>query len=314
MSLIYPDLDSLKALSCFDSISDVSILKNGLSHTCIKVTTPSQAYFVKRLNQATSQTEVFCTKVVSQADLLNRLCPQVIYNDDNWLVTEFIEGETLASSSLSYHERLTTGLTLITKFHQLLPLDDTQSIPRLNTLHSVSRLLTSQTNPLISKRIVLDKVTQLLTTEINAQIAKSGSPHRLCHGDINYTNILIDTSHRSWLIDFECAHLAPVEFDIAMFIAVNNISMTSLNNITREYMNLVPDRTINNTLLTYYILYSYFINGLWYYDNMNNVKESAQFISLAIEQWTAFDNFASKVPIDIPHLAQLLNTPAPHHL
>ena len=303
MSLTSSQLDTLKSLPCFEAIMDISLLADGMSHTCIKVTTPSQIFFVKRLNIETAREEVFSSQYAAKSGL----SPSVIYHDNIWLVTEFIEGITLDKTELSRCQCIYTGLSLMAKLHQLMPQHNTIPIPYLDTSKSVQRLFTNPNSILATQRLILGDVTEILTFNIDTQQSISGAAIVLCHGDINYSNIIIDHTQKPWLIDFECSHLAPIEFDLSMFIAINNISPLHIGEIVNRYITLVPSYRPNNKLLTYYILYSFFINGLWYLDNVNDLKTNKHLRSLAIEQWSAFDSFAIKQSIDIPKLMPLIS-------
>jgi thiamine kinase-like enzyme len=303
MSLTSSELNALKSLSCFEEVLDVSMLVDGMSHTCSKVTTSSQSYFVKKLNNETAEEEVVSSLLAAK----HRLSPKVIYYDETWLVTEYIDSIILDKAEFSIDKFITTSLTLMAKLHQLLPQLKTGAIPNLDTLKSVQRLFTNPV-PLPSRqRLILADITDTLTSKIEAEQSFSGAVNVLCHGDINYSNIVFDKTQQPWLIDFECSHLAPVEFDLSMFIAVNNIPTHLVDDILTCYTDLVPNYRPNQTLITYYLLYSFFINGLWYLDNRNDSKGNNHLRSLAIEQWSAFDNFAVKHHLDIPKLMPLIS-------
>ena len=303
MSLTSSELNALKSLSCFEEVLDVSMLVDGMSHTCSKVTTSSQSYFVKKLNNETAEEEVVSSLLAAK----HRLSPKVIYYDETWLVTEYIDSIILDKAEFSINKFITTSLTLMAKLHQLLPQLKTGAIPNLDTLKSVQRLFTNPV-PLPSRqRLILADITDTLTSKIETEQRLSGTVNVLCHGDINYSNIVFDKTQQPWLIDFECSHLAPVEFDLSMFIAVNNIPTHLVDDILTCYTDLVPNYRPNQTLITYYLLYSFFINGLWYLDNRNDSKGNNHLRSLAIEQWSAFDNFAVKHHLDIPKLMPLIS-------
>ena len=312
-------INSLKSLPCFDKIKGISLLANGLSQTSLKVTTTTQLFFAKKLNQDTANTEVSCallcarsgTKLASGQESKQHLSPPVIYHDRQWLVTEFINGTALADSDLKNNIKISTALTLMAKLHQLPTAVAMQPINQLNTTLSVKRLLTNPA-PFISKHsYFLDKVTKSLSASITSLIIAAKSPSVLCHGDINFTNILLDKDQKSWLIDFECAHLAPVEFDLAMFIAVNNIADCKIAEIVNDYdklvAHLVPRYRPNGKLLNHYILYSFYINGLWYFDNINELAGYNLMYTLGIEQWSAFDRFANEHSIAVPKLMSIID-------
>ena len=308
-------INSLKSLPCFTEIKAISLLANGLSQTSLKVTTTAQVFFAKKLNEETASTEISCALLcarvnssrTSELGRKKKLSPQVIYLDQQWLVTEFINGITLSDSDVKNDIKISTALTLMAKLHQLPTAVAMQSINQLNTTLSVKRLLTNPA-PFIAKHsYFLDKVTKSLSTTITSLIIADKTPSVLCHGDINFTNILLDEKQRSWLIDFECAHVAPVEFDLAMFIAINNIADCKIAGVVNDYGKLVASYQPNKQLLNYFILYSFYINGLWYFDNLNDLPTDKQLHALAIEQWSAFDCFAKNHSIAITKLMPLVS-------
>ncbi|PKI16328.1 phosphotransferase [Colwellia sp. 12G3] len=303
MTLIESDLNSLKSLPCFTSIVEIFLLPNGMSHTCVKVSTSEQEYLAKKLNQDTATTEIYTALICSNSGL----SPCVSYHDNDWLVTEFITGTSLAKPELNSCEQISTALTLMATLHQLPTPEYDLSIPTLDCTKSVNGLFTNPTSFNAQVRHRLASITDILSCFINDHIAHCEVSNVVCHGDLNFTNVLIDTVDKAWLIDFECAHLAPVEYDLAMFIAVNNISVHHISEITSNYILLAPSYRPNSQLLTYYILYSYFINGLWYLDNISdsNVDNSLQ--KRAIEQWTAFDSFAINQSLALPKLLPIIN-------
>jgi len=308
-------MNSLRSLTCFSDIQAISLLANGLSQTSLKVTTASKVFFAKKLNDETANTEVTCALLCAQfntedaleLDTMKSLSPQVIYHDQKWLVTDFVNGRALADSELKSDLKISTALTLMAKLHQLPTTFANKKIKQLNTKVSVKRLLTNPTSLLAKHSHFLNNVTQSLTTTINRLIITSQSLSVLCHGDINFTNILLDNAHRSWLIDFECAHFAPVEFDLAMFIAVNNIAKNNIDDIVNNYGKLVSSYRSNRELLNYYILYSYYINGLWYFNNTNELAGDELMHTLAIKQWSAFDSFSSRLSIEVPKLMSIID-------
>ena len=268
MSLTSSELNALKSLPCFEGVVDISLLIDGMSHTCIKVTTALQVFFVKKLNSETASTEVLSSRYTAK----HGLSPRVIYHDNTWLVTDYIVGISLDKTELSGTRCIITGLTLMAKLHQLVPEKSAESIPYLDTSESVQRLFTNPSSIPSQQKLYLAEITKTLTLKIDTEQKHSNVANIVCHGDMNYSNILMDETQQPWLIDFECSHLAPVEFDLSMFIAVNNISPHHIDEIVKNYIALDSSYMPNITLLTYYLLYSYFINGLWYFDNTNDSK------------------------------------------
>jgi len=293
---INPDvIDSLKSLSCFTEIREVSLLTGGLSQTCVKVITSTQLFFAKKLNNETADGEVNAAITAAEQGI----SPNVIYHDRHWLVTEFVNGMTLARAELNVDAKISIALKLMARCHHLSISKHEQSIPSLDTRQSVNALLVNPASFLPLQRDILDKLTSTLTDTIDSLICKTESLSVLCHGDVNFTNILLGKNQRSWLIDFECAHRAPVEFDLAMLIAVNDLPVDNQKKIVDEYTTLVPRECINLALLDHYILYSFYINGLWYLDNGLR--------SHAVTQWSAFDKFVSKQSLNLEKLMTLIS-------
>lgn len=315
MTLTEEVIKSLQSLPCFDGAIEIAPLSSGLSQTAIKVTSSSKVFFAKQLNEETAETEVSCALFCSHAAVQKdsgknskrQLSPDVIYHDHQWLVTKFISGSTLTDSKISKAIKVTTSLTLMAELHQLPACLSQQSLPILDTNRSTERLLVILDSPLAQHRDILNDVSQSLTTTINRLIVASKSPNVLCHGDMNFTNILLDNTARPWLIDYECAHIAPVEFDLAMLIAVNNIPTEQLTNVCTQYHKLNQHYHANYELLNHYLLYSFFINGLWYFNNKHSEGLPDELLhKLALVQWSAFDEFSKECSIAMPKLMSLL--------
>lgn len=316
MAINQADYHALKSLPCFNIIVAIELLTDGMSQTSIKVTTDENTFLAKKLNATTANTEVS----VALSCAKQGLSPQVIYHNEQWLITEFIIGTSLERLLLKRSEKISTAVMLMAKLHQLVTPQHNRAIPVLNLSKIVKPLLARATSFSAKNKLTLLKLTRLLSDEVNAQITLFEPAKVVCHGDVNFTNILIGsnscspfdndniaTSAKPWLIDFECAQLAPVEYDIAMFIAINNIAFININEVITSYSLIAPAFQLNKKLLTYYILYSYFINGLWYLaSNTNSTTNNPMFL-LATEQWSSFDNIVSKQALALPTLASLLN-------
>jgi hypothetical protein len=289
-------IQSLKSLPCFTEIQEVSLLAEGFSHTCVKVITTTQVFFAKKLNNTTANGEVNAS--IACADL--NISPHIVYYDKLWLVTKFVESCSLADAKMSVDSKTIIALTLLASCNSLVASEHYQAIPLLDTRQSANALLLSPAPCLVPHLEILNKVTHSLTDAIDSLLYKTQPLNVLCHGDVNFTNVLMGKDQKPWLIDFECAHRAPVEFDLAMFVAVNDIVIDEhkLQEVIDVYTTLVPNVSINLALLDHYQLYSCYINGLWYLDN--NLE------SLAITQWSAFDKLASKQAINLAKLLPLI--------
>jgi thiamine kinase-like enzyme len=269
----------------------------------------------------------------------------VVYHDQHWLVTHFIHGLTLADSNLSNNKKIAIALNLMAQLHSLPPTFANYPIPQLNPSYTVNELLSTLPSLLLEHSNALTTLAKSLSDAIYTLIADTREVNVVCHGDLNFTNVLQDNGNNAYLIDFECAQLAPPEFDLAMFIAVNNIVTQDITHIITEYSALMPSYRLNSRLLHYYLLYSLLINGLWYLANMkpidiietesteidnteidnteidnsalqntkveNTEAESSEAVNkmygLAIEQWSAFDRLSLQYMNTLPKLLTLID-------
>ncbi len=308
-------ITSLKTLPCFDEITATSLIAEGLSQTAIKVSTNKGIFFAKKLFPDTANTEVYCSKLCSnsaktyssQNTSIGQLTPNVLYHDSHWLITPYVSGTTLSQYQIPNNCKIDTALELMVQLHQLPITRDNTAISSLDTMRSFSELWTAPAPFLLRHHAVLHKLCKSLTERINRLLYSAEISNVLCHGDINFTNILIDNDNQPWLIDFECAHIAPAEFDLAMFIAVNSLSRDRVKAIMANYHMLAPNSHTNHQLLSYYLLYSYLINGLWYFHNIEELDLTCPLNELGKVQWSAFDEFAKQLGIETTKLSSLIS-------
>lgn len=307
MSLSSSDFSSISSLPCFqgryDVKFDVSLLTNGLSHTCYKVTFNSDHYFVKKLNKNTGHIETACAQALSDIATEN-ISPRVIYFDDIWLITEFVEGSSLAEIHFNADVKINMGMSALSKLHQQSPLCNILAIPALSTTTVVKQLIANCHYDKLDISLV-SSLSQQLSDRIADTLSSHTQEYVLCHGDANYHNILIDKANTSFLIDFECSHLAPREFDIAMFLAINTISTNSISTAVDVYSKLLPSHPIDMTLISNYLLYSLLINGLWYLSQSDDNNE-LHFLHLAHQQWSIFDSYSNSRSLNLPNLLNQL--------
>ena len=271
-------IPSLSSLPCFTEIDLIDPIITGLSSLCYRVHADNKIFFAK---QTTINESIFCLLSAEQ-----NISPSVIYHDQYWLITSFIEGENLSLSQQSIHNKIACAIQLMTQYHKLstktllleptLPLQPRTLVYELidNIYITTKKLIEIPTLQKSTLNIIANHILELIPPPANKVC---------CHGDVNFSNILISPEEHAYLVDYECACIAPAEYDLAMFIAVNNLSNKHILPITQQYSaHVLVD--INLPLLKHYLTYCYFINGLWY---INAYQKSAlsSFIHLAKQQW-----------------------------
>lgn len=255
----------LNTLACFNNIQAIEPIAAGLSSQCYQVSADNKLFFAK---QVTTTRE---TNVSLHAASQN-ISPRVIFHDKHWLITEFIDGENLAISQHSINDKISITIKLMAKCHQI--------VKKPVELHpkSIAYALIKKAHFSNKQQDELLQVANQLTSQL-----EHTKTLVCCHGDLNFSNILINQDKNTYLVDFECACTAPVEYDLAMFIAVNNLEKNKTAAIIECYKkhSLID---INLPLLNHYLLFCYFINGLWYthaYSETNLLK----FTHLVRQQW-----------------------------
>lgn len=285
-------LKSLSALPCFNQVTSVSVITGGLSNPCFKVAADGACYFAKFTNEQRLSNELKLAKTAE----IRGITPSVYYHDEQWFISHYIEGENLAIKQLPLIKKITTSIALMIQFHQL-----STSNPEYINAETINPLsITDTVNGLLRPDHKAALITALNTIahELDAFVApemhKTSNKMVCCHSDINFSNVLSDNEQRAWLIDFEFACFAPIEFDLAMLLAVNNIP-DPLINFSIDAYEQQTKITVDTKLLGQLLLFCYLINGLWYYnmslDDAVSVKHRPQdnIAKLASTQWQAFD-------------------------
>jgi thiamine kinase-like enzyme len=273
----------IKALTCFDGyICSIEQVYLGLSHHCFIVTVvnyssqKSTKYFVKLLSMhcATEKNE----RLVAQSSALLKLSPNVIFHSKDWLVTEYIEGYSLLENNYSLEDKISVAMKLLHEFHQLSPIEQVSSL----SLKLIINELIEQSS--------LSNIQQSFLTRLSQQITafEQVSEPVICHGDFNFSNILIDKQAKAWLVDFECSSIGCAEYDVAMFIAINNLSNNHISYTLQCYQE-ESKKIVQPKLVQHYLGCCYLINGLWYQEQSKTAIERDLYIDLAYQQYRQFD-------------------------
>ncbi|WP_281557194.1 phosphotransferase [Thalassomonas sp. RHCl1] len=303
-----PAYDALSNLPCFHHIESITPITSGYSQACVKVIDSGQAFFVKSFVKsfATHSTgggdgeadkeqslpgagnEVLFSLAAGKAGI----SPPVVYQDPDYLVCRYIDGEPLSQSPLKIREKTALALDLMVSCH---PLD--VALPVLDMTLVISELTAALSGELTAAQ---EAQVNKLTGKITAGITPG--PLVPCHGDINFSNILLATQARdtdkaietstAWLIDFECCALAEKEFDLAMLIAVNEIPQPDMLALLKQApLNTFLFNGQYSDKLCHYLAFCYLINALWYLVYQHETGDK-QFMALASRQFLLLDELA----------------------
>jgi len=281
----------IKALPCFalDEIETLVItnIEAGQSSQCFDVSIQgikSKRYFVKfNADSVTFKNEVEASNYASDI----KLSPQVFYSDKNWMVNEFIQAKSLDKLEASVKSKIELSVKLIQQCHTL-----GAKLPQLNLPVIVTDIINTERFSASQKEHVMHIVSNIPSFSETAE-----NELVLCHSDVNFSNVLFK-HNQAWLIDFECACLADKEFELAMFMAINFLTIEEQTYTVNCYENLnnVTSSKLDKDKLAVYLTYSYLINGLWYFDKANekHCKPKELFYTLSIKQLKLFDKMYSE--------------------
>ncbi len=240
---------SIHQLDFFYRIDQVEVISAGLSHPCFAVTCGQKKYFAKDISLNHPNYITHFSRLAAKS----LLTPEILYLDPQWLISPFVEPrEQWAKHSLSQH--ITVAIKLMTQCHQL-----GASLPKLEMSQVIGELVQHinlhQPNSLNSR--LFEQIAQEIKKTIGYKHAEVN-----CHGDVTFDNILIDHNNTAWLIDFECVCQAPAEFDLAMFIAINNLKEDSFFTVINRYQQ-ESSLKISTQLTRNYLSFCYCINALY---------------------------------------------------
>jgi thiamine kinase-like enzyme len=290
-------IKQLEQLPCFNCIHKIEPIAQGLSHQCFKVTTVDGLFFAKYFentaaNNNSFQKELLLTNLAFE----HQLTAENVYHDQPWLISRFISSPTLNKALLTTNEKVDRCLTVMVQCHQL-PINvnisdvvDVFTPDKLIEQLKKECLLTQKQDRYLSQQVLLlikpDGMNDILTQ------AGENSRKVICHGDLNYANVII--GKQNWLIDFECASIAAPEFDLAMMIAINEVSLTpnkeTIKDICQQYRNKQSKSVvINDDEVTRYLLLCFIINGLWYLGQSIQRKDKSYRL-LGENQFSRFDS------------------------
>lgn len=280
-------------MPCFDDISQIKAIEQGLSHHCYQVVSNRTRFFVKHYPiEKCSNKETIQTKAIKQLAVLAgelECSPRIIYQNDQWQVQAFITGKSLQSKDLILSDKLKIAIELMVISHKNL----TTRLVQLPTFHDLPVMnCKALVNELFEK---LSQKNQEFTRKYLEHFDQSLpiNPNIICHGDINFTNIIV--AERSWLIDFDCAIFADAEFDIAMMISINELigpdvalcideCINIYNTLYYNSENTGSGQKITVKIVTRYLDLCCIINGLWFLGE-GSARSDKQLINKAKRQF-----------------------------
>ncbi len=246
-------------------------MEQGLSHLSFKVSAKGKNYFVKFLTfdanllDQDKQTQLQ-HNILNQQLAMQNLAQQagfaakIIEVDPagKYIVCEYIEGVLLTDVNLTLVAKLKLIAKLLHKCHCL------QGSPvKIDLAKITTELLEKSSLSAMTKTKLARHIKQIL-----ADVASESSQLVVCHGDLNFSNVLLSEDN-TWLLDWEYSIFAEIEYDIAMTISINQITGIDREFFIQQYCKN-SNNPVNSLKVSVYIELAHIINALWF---LGQVKE-----------------------------------------
>lgn len=237
-------IERLLLLPCFAScsVTEIKIFEAGLSQPCFQVKYQGRYYAAKCI--ADNKGELAANILASEQGI----AANIFYSDAHWLINEFLPGNSLDDSLMCQNDKMGIMVKLLAQCHGI---DYTSSAKvksfRLVKL-SINDLLFNLLNKVQLPRASYQALKTVITYEqsrLTDVIKVTNSQNVFCHGDANFTNAIAvsktlangKNNHETAfkLIDFDSACIAPIEYDLAMLLAVNEFEAEHIRLITSLY-------------------------------------------------------------------------------
>jgi len=253
------DRTVIAKFACFKDNPVVAIerLNAGLSQECYRVQTTKDEFLAKRFKSVASYEKELA---ITKQKVLTQVIPQLNAYRENWLISEYLQGSMLSEVEMSFEDKLRVVLPLAKKFYSIASNIETSSpLFKDICLPDLIKDMASALGNDVNREQLINDVLQAYQSDSD----KSGYEPVLCHGDLNFNNIMYHHSLDDWrLFDFESCHYSTVEYDLAMLLAVNEYPITKFDSLLNIFIKHFPKVSLG--LVTRNYLMCLLINALWY--------------------------------------------------
>ncbi|GHE83284.1 aminoglycoside phosphotransferase family protein [Thalassotalea profundi] len=270
------------------TIISVAEITTGLSQQSFKVRCLNDQLFYAKYFDKYNTEYAQIEKEVLLNSASSPITTSLLYSDEHWLVTPFIEANDLSKLNLPIKNKLNIALELMLTFQKLI-------IPS-KKIKPISFI--AHGDYYINALALNKNQQQILRSLLSDDDAIKAQQLTLCHGDFNFTNMLLNSpltgiasDEIPILIDFECCCYSEVEYDIAMMIAVNNLlNYLSVDTVIAQIKVYLAQRMVNISTkkVMRYLGKSLLLNALWYICRFNRTNDN-KWLILAKQQFQQAD-------------------------
>lgn len=236
-------------------------IDGGCTNQNYVVTDKHTKLFVRMLNP----TAISISDRVGEAKLLSHLAehqltPELLHfcAERGVQVITFLNSPNILDSHLSTEEKLRHLASCSALIHEL----GTQDLETLSLAFEIERLCTQLTN--LGK--APDSSISIRHLKLARNLDREADNITLCHGDLSLSNLIRHKNH-NYLVDWEYARLAPPCYDLAMSIAINQLTTEQADYFLHQYC-LHSEASINlerlSSQVSDYLPVVEYINSLWF--------------------------------------------------
>ena len=285
-------MQSLQTLSFFKQhlIVAVEEITSGLSQRSFKVSCDNhQCFYAKYFNDDNSEYAQI-EKEVLQNSTSTEITMPLLYSDQQWIITPFIQANDLSEIELPITNKLYIALDLMLTFQQI----------KIQSVNIKPISFIAHGDFYVRSLALNEQQQHILRSLLSDDESIKPESVVLCHGDLNFTNMLYDlrlndnlSQPNANIIDFECCCYAEVEYEIAMLIAVNNLfNYAPIETIITDIKDYLHNKNmiISANKVMRYLFKSLLLNALWYLCRFHKTNDT-KWEFLAQQQFQQADVF-----------------------
>ena len=258
MTTVVQIVQELEA-SLGEADSELTPLDGGITNRNFKVNMGGRAYVVRVPGKDTSLLGIDRGTERDSGELASGLgiAPKVVAmgTDPAYLVTEFVEGETLTPERLREPENLESVATALRALHS--------SGAHLNKSFDSFRVVEEYARTASERGVDVPEAYKEAhghSTRIEAALSGPEHEHVPCHNDLLAANFI--RGDRFWVVDWDYAGMGNRYFDLGNFTVNNELDEAEIATFLRDYFQEEPGERRAATLMLFRFM-SDFREAMW---------------------------------------------------
>ncbi|MCL1592750.1 MAG: phosphotransferase family protein [Actinomycetia bacterium] len=228
-------------LSCWSGAVDPEPIPGGLTNTNFLVRDRGRSYFV-RIGEDDPFHNIlrFNELAASRAAQAVGISPAVIHSQEGVIVTDFIEGRTLASDDVRDQKTLARIVPLIQTCHRDIPTNLRGPVSMFWVFHVIRDYTATVCQ---ANQEAISEMDMFLAKAANLERSVGKTNIVFGHNDLLAANI-IDDGDRLWLVDWDYAGFNSPLFDLAGLASNSELGADAEMHLLTAYYGQDPDRDL----------------------------------------------------------------------